>query len=394
MHSTDEKQALANAFATFNAHSVALHQSYAALQEQVARMATELRESRDARLKEQAEKIALAERLTHILEALPAAIVVMDDDGLVTDANAVAMELFGTPLLGVAWDRVAARCRLDATRADMFRIGSRWFTVTTSRPGAGGAIQVWTDVTEGHMAREQELRQSRLAMLGEMAARVAHQIRTPLATALLYATGSSVTADNRQRIVSRLRELEGMVEDMLAFARGTPPADSALNSRELLQQVAADATELVPDHVVVDLAPGLGGYALRGNQRALVGALHNLVANAAQHCGNPGRIRLSDTLDAHGWVRLIVQDNGPGIDDTVRERIFEPFFTTRPDGTGLGLAVVRSVAIAHAGDIECASDPDGSVFSLRLPLAPEGECADRDRLRSPVPSHQEELLYA
>ncbi|MEL7310353.1 MAG: ATP-binding protein [Pseudomonadota bacterium] len=368
MNKDEQQQTLARAFAEFNAHSLALHKSYEGLQRKLGEMAEALRASRAAEQRGQRENVLLTERLSGLLEGLPAAVVEVSSDDRVIAANAMAHALFGERLNSEAWSDVVHGCEIDLNGDALFRTHNRSYSVAQSRNRHDGKIFVFSDVTDFEAVREQEHRQSRLAMLGEMAARVAHQIRTPLATVMLYATNASSGVNSRERIVARLRELESMVDDMLLFARGTPPADEGLNSLELLECVAEDARVLLPPHVELTLKAGTGGFALRGNRRALLGALHNLVANAAQHCdASEGRIELSDSLDDNGKLCLRVRDNGCGIDAKLRQQIFEPFFTTRPDGTGLGLAVVRSVAQAHHGTVVCESDRVGSVFSLVFP---------------------------
>lgn len=368
MHKDDEKQALTEAFAAFNAHSMALHQSYESLQERIAEMAEALRESRAAEQAGRAKNVELATRLTGLIEALPAAVVEVQSNGAVTAANAMALQLFGNDLNGQIWPDVVSRYSIDLSDKTAWSHAGRCFSIAKRICRNGNALFVFTDITEAEQSRERNERQSRLAMLGEMAARTAHQIRTPLATAMLYATNTQSGDIARARIVSRLRELEAMVDDMLLFARGTPPADDLLNSTVLLERVVEDANALAPSHVQIVSRPTPGGFTIRGNQRALIGALQNLVVNAAQHCDDQnGLVELADRIDEDGRLCIDVRDNGPGIGAELRAQIFEPFFTTRPDGTGLGLAVVRSVAHAHDGDVTCQSEADGTVFSLRLP---------------------------
>lgn len=368
MHKDDEKQALTEAFAAFNAHSMALHQSYESLQKRMADMAEALRESRAAEQAGRAKNMELATRLSGLIEALPAAVVEVQSDGAVTAANAMALQLFGSDLNGQIWPDVTARYVIDLSGKAAWSHAGRCFSIAKSICRNGNALFVFTDITEAEQSRERNERQSRLAMLGEMAARTAHQIRTPLATAMLYATNTQSGDLARARIVSRLRELEAMVDDMLLFARGTPPADDFLNSTELLERVVEDASALAPSHVRIVSRPTPGGFTIRGNQRALIGALQNLVVNAAQHCNDDnGLVELADRIDEDGRLCIDVRDNGSGIGAELKAQIFEPFFTTRPDGTGLGLAVVRSVAHAHDGDVTCQSEADGTVFSLRLP---------------------------
>ena len=216
-------------------------------------------------------------------------------------------------------------------------------------------------------------------MLGEMAARLAHQIRTPLAAAMLYAaqigqrTGDELSVACAGKIESRLRDLEGMVQDMLAFAGGTPSDEEVIDARGLLDSVAETAAADLPDHLRVVTELRSGDFALLGNRTALSGALTNLVTNAIQHSGDPGVITLAAERDTDGDIALSVTDCGCGVSEALRQTIFEPFFTTRARGTGLGLAVVRSVAKAHGGDVELDTSQAGSTFTVRLPAINEYE---------------------
>ncbi|HHQ13825.1 MAG TPA: ATP-binding protein [Chromatiales bacterium] len=122
---------------------------------------------------------------------------------------------------------------------------------------------------------------------------------------------------------------------------------------------------------------------ITGNREALSGAILNLISNALQHSGPDARVCV-DVRIAHNRFELRVRDNGPGVAAEYRDRIFEPFFTSRPDGTGLGLAVVRSVARAHGGDVTLEKpDGTGACFLLSLPL----QAAD-SRQRDTASGHQ------
>jgi signal transduction histidine kinase len=117
--------------------------------------------------------------------------------------------------------------------------------------------------------------------------------------------------------------------------------------------------------IVADDAPGA---SLNVNEEALLGALTNLLANAAEAVDGAGRVTLRALRPRPGQVQFSVSDDGPGMSDAVRVRVFEPFFTTRPGGTGLGLAVVDRVARSHGGEAWCESQPgQGTTFHLRMP---------------------------
>ena len=121
-------------------------------------------------------------------------------------------------------------------------------------------------------------------------------------------------------------------------------------------------------HLIIDGTDVL--LELEGNRTALVAALTNLVRNAFEAAPD-----VVVTLKAElrgNRVELRVQDNGPGIAPGIHSRVFEPFFSTRPAGTGLGLAVVKTVAEAHGGDLEFASGPEcGTSIGIDLPATPD-----------------------
>jgi two-component system sensor histidine kinase FlrB len=212
--------------------------------------------------------------------------------------------------------------------------------------------------------------------MGEMVAGLAHQLRTPLAAALLYAgnlaeptLGPADRARCAERTLDRLRHLERLIRDMLSFAKG-----------EVFGQESFDVCELVAEleHTIEPVAArravhfesrcDCGSLNLAGNRKEIAGALTNLLENALQATPQDGRVALKAERVGER-VRFSVADTGRGIEPAIRERLFDPFFTTRADGTGLGLAIARGVARAHGGDITLSSKPgQGSTFVLELPV--------------------------
>ena len=219
-------------------------------------------------------------------------------------------------------------------------------------------------------------RHQRLAALGEMAATLAHQIRTPLSSALLYASNASnavLPATRRDELLGRaidcLHDLEQLVSDMLGFARGATASDAPVALQDITTAVSNAAHALLRPGQSLDIATTPESAIVCGNREALVGAVLNLVTNALQAAGSEARVSIQPRLEGN-TAELRVTDNGPGVPAALRQRIFEPFFTSRPEGTGLGLAVVRSVAEAHGGEIRLeTADGRGASFVLRLPLA-------------------------
>jgi two-component system sensor histidine kinase FlrB len=218
-------------------------------------------------------------------------------------------------------------------------------------------------------------RHQRLVALGEMAATLAHQIRTPLSSALLYASNAAnagLAPDRRDELLGRaigcLHNLEQLVSDMLGFARGAAASNAPVALADIAMAVTNSTPALVREGQRLNVATPPAAVVC-GSREALVGAVLNLVTNALQAAGPNATVDVESRLDGQ-MAEIRVTDNGPGVPTALRQRIFEPFFTSRPDGTGLGLAVVRSVAEAHGGDIRLdSSDGTGARFVLRLPLA-------------------------
>ena len=223
-------------------------------------------------------------------------------------------------------------------------------------------------------------RRERLSALGEMAAQLAHQLRTPLATALLYTghlTRPQVSENDRirfaEKTLSRLRYLERLIQDMLLFVKGARLSEVHFPLAPLLEELAQTmephATGKGVDFRITSPTPGM---MLRGDRQAISGALINLCENALQACKSGDRISLAVSGEGSPFAAFQVEDSGAGIPEAARERLFEPFFTTRGEGSGLGLAIVRQVAEAHGGWVEWASrDGGGSRFTLFLPFARE-----------------------
>jgi len=239
----------------------------------------------------------------------------------------------------------------------------------------GECILLLHDMTEAYALREQNRRNQRLAAMGEMAAGLAHQLRTPLSTALLYAghlSGEALDPQERKRFavkaIERLHHLEHLIRNMLQFVKGEPVPAGRVKLSVLIRKMQRVMTPQMQQRnlrfVVQDNSMGV---SLNVDRTALSNAVANLLDNAVQVSPAGGLIALTcETTEDE--ARLIVSDEGPGIDPTLHERVFEPFFTTRTEGTGLGLAIVHNLIQSMQGDIRIDSVPGaGTRFTISLP---------------------------
>jgi len=312
-----------------------------------------------------------------VLEAIPAGVLLVDADGIVQWANSTASRLLGAGIAGRSWTALREQA-LEASAGSegdlLLRDGRRMQVAQQPLESGTGRVLLLSDVTERRKIENLLARHRRLAATSEMAAALAHQVRTPLAASLLYATNAArgdLPAERRSELlgkaVSCLHDLERLVGDMLQFARGSTVPDQHFALDELLDGVETALGGIVQPGQSVAIARPAARVILAGNRETLAGALLNLATNALNAAGPAARLRII----AHAsrlQAEISVIDNGPGISADLARRIFDPFFTSRPDGNGLGLPVARAIARAHQGDVVLASGtPGATTFVLRLP---------------------------
>lgn len=371
------RASLEQAFELFNQMSTQLTASYSMLEARVTELKGQLALVSAQRMQELAEKERLANRLQNLLDLLPGGVIVIDAHGRVREANPAACELLGLPLEGELWRHVIARCfapREDDGHEVSLKDGRRLSISTRSLDAEPGQLVLLNDLTETRHLQDQLARHERLSSLGRMVASLAHQIRTPLSAALLYAshlTEQQLPVETQQRFAGRLKErlheLEHQVRDMLVFARGELPLTDRVTPKVLLQSLQAAALTHVQDLPIRWQCDSHDGEVLC-NRDTLVGAVLNLIENAVQASG--GDVRLKVHLYTRGnTLRLCVSDSGSGIEPAVLARLGEPFFTTKTTGTGLGLTVVKAVARAHQGELQLRSRLGrGTCALVLLPL--------------------------
>jgi two-component system sensor histidine kinase FlrB len=355
-----------------------LETSYKALTNQISRLTAELEAARMARRREHEERERLLARLAKLLDTLPGGVLIVDGDGVITDINPQAVALLGEPLRGERWDAVQARGHFPAHGT--LEIHGRKLSVRSeslSDTTDGEKVILVTDITFQQTLQQELSRKTRLTALGEMAARLAHQIRTPLASTSLYLShlDNELDAEKRHSICSSLREqvshTEGLITAMLAFVRGaaTEFTDTTI------ADVIADAIEscnadIESTNTVIEMDAIESDLHIDAAHDELVGGITNLVVNAIEASGRKPRIQIEARAINERTAMIRVTDSGRGIPPEALDRVFDPFFTTRAQGNGLGLAVLASTVAQHGGTVHAANRPEGGAqFTVLLPLS-------------------------
>ncbi len=403
----EASEQLENAFEIFNQFSEKLAASYSVLESQVSRLNKELEQAHSERLIQLAEKEVLATRLEGLLDALPAGIVVLDDDDCITQTNPVARLMLGNNpggnnLLGQNWQNVA-RQSIQAEADELRLQDGRWINLSvcplnTNSMGVDdtnankGKIILISDITEHRNMQIKINRQQRLTSLGEMVASLAHQIRTPLSSALLYVSTINHPINSEEdrirfadKIKERLHHLERMVNDMLIFARGDVTESEYINASDIMIQLK-NAVEPHREHnskrdqIQFHIASNLHKVKVKANKDVLQSALQNIIDNAIEACSHNNKsykdkqeqavIEIKAFLNTDNQFEINFSDNGCGMSEIIKDKVLEPFFTTRASGTGLGLSIVNETVNRYGGEMNIFSKQGvGSKFILKFPSA-------------------------
>lgn len=388
VRSLDGKQESApieQALSLFDQLSSQLTTSYRGLEQKVSQLKNDLSEEELHRREQLKEKEQLATRLSTLLEILPAGVVVLDGKGAVSECNPAAIDLLGEPLKGELWVDVIKKCfspKHDDGHEVSLKDGRRVRIETRSMTSGSGQLILLSDLTETRLLQAQVSRAERLSSLGRMVASLAHQIRTPLSTAMLYAghlcqpaIETPMRLDCADKLMSRLTHLEHQIRDMLIFAKGETRLAEQLTVVDFLESLRAAAEPVLHKaNVTSHWKNDTQKVGITCNKEALVGACLNLINNSIEAADlskenrEPLVLTIQAETDNEGRLCLVIADNGPGIPKNQQDKVFEPFYTTKPQGTGLGLAVVQAVVKAHHGEFTVKSSKDGLTAMMALPV--------------------------
>lgn len=331
----------------------------------------------------QAEQQALM-RLRKLVDLMPTGFLVIDNRGLIAESNPAAETLLGTQLHERAWIEVIQSCfapRPDDGHEVSLRNGKRVLLSTLAIPDEPGQLVFMTDQTQTRDLQSKLHHYQRLSEMGRMMASLAHQVRTPLSAALIYAThltGSELSDPHRIKFATKVKQhlihLEQQVRDMLIFARGETRLDDHIGAADLLIRIEDLLDQPLAQYdAECEFINRAGKVEIQCNLEALLGAVLNLVNNSLQACQANAALEILLERE-HNTLIISVSDNGPGMNDESLQKAKEPFYTTKTHGTGLGLAIAQVIARAHHGQFELRSEPEkGTCARFLLPLTESNE---------------------
>ncbi len=378
---------LNTAFDSFTKASRSLEACYGALQKRIETLTEELRD-KNARL---IEALREAERnkdyLDAVLCSMEEAIIVLDQREKITMMNKSA-----AGLLGLSGEKAKAAAGGDFSGLPMSisengaglvleASGRKYNVIVSDSPvvdsnGAprGRVIQI-KDVTAMRQMETLHERNKRLISLGEMAAKIVHEIRNPLCSIELFASMLERDVQEKEQkelaggISAGIHSLNNILTNMLFFARPQKAVMTRVNLRQISDEVMWLLSPFMESRGVRTQKRYAGDLEVRGDGELLKQTIMNLAINAAQAMAGGGAIEVC-LREEGGCAVLDIRDEGPGIEPENIEKIFDPFFSTKEKGSGLGLAIASKIMQAHGGSVRVSSEPGkGSTFSMYFDLA-------------------------
>ena len=321
------------------------------------------------------------QRISALIKAMPAAVVLLENQ-IVKIFNRAALQFF--PFLKadqlfaipVHWEAsiTPGEYLIQSLESAKLR---QTVQVVRIEEGFRTIIQI-QDITQNILSHQKSQQESRLTAMGKMAASIAHQIRTPLATALLYSShlcdlelDEPTKVEFTERLRKQLLGLEKLSKEMLQFVSNRPKQIELVSLSDLLLEVDQSLRPLCEEkgvelHAKLTEHP----FKISAEKSALVNAFIAVLENALK-VSEPGQV-IEMIMSANPQrCQIVMNDQGPGIPKEILGSLFEPFLSGHSTGTGLGLAIAKNAIEAHRGSITAENTAQGARFTITLPCIQE-----------------------
>ncbi|MGC8668940.1 MAG: GAF domain-containing protein [Chthonomonadales bacterium] len=370
-----------------------------------------LHEDREHRFR---ELDRLATQTDNILRSIATAVAVVDAAGYVTRWNDAAAALWGIPAeeaISQDYNVLVRRLKLPPEEVDQLAramskvrdtgdpvreyqlrlhpegrpelcVNMAVSPLTDRQGNRQGAVQATEDITDRITLEAEMARMSRLADIGKLAAKLAHELRNPLspikgaAQLIRKEYGHDANLNEFLDIIEEeVNTLNRITSELLDFARPLSLDLRPINLNDVIQKnLRFLAGYLSERRIACEFQPEASLPQIVADPRQMDQVIRNLAINAAQAMATGGRLSLATRYHpTRQAVAMEITDTGPGIPPEALDTIFQPFFTTKAKGAGLGLPIVRKIVETHGGNIAVHSLPgNGTTFVVSLPLAPPG----------------------
>jgi signal transduction histidine kinase len=380
---------LNEAFHNFTRASQTLQTHYDKIRERVQYLTQEL-EKKNVQLNSAIHEVSESkDYLQAVLQSIGEAIIVLDQQEKITMINRAAEELLCADVenvQGMMFNELDFTVKNSGSGTRITAAGTTYdvilsrSTVSDPEGSVRGYVVLIKDITMFKELERQNERNQRLIAMGEMAAKIVHEIRSPLCSIELFSnmlskdlkgTGHSDMADG---ISTGIKSLNNILTNMLFFAK---PQKPSLMDIKLAQAIEDSVSMLVPLIQIrgIHLSTDLNDAVVKSDSELMKQVFMNIILNAVQAMPDGGNLRIvTAETDEHFTASVI--DDGEGVDPQYIEKIFDPFFSTKDKGTGLGLAIAHKIMQSQGGFIRAYKNKEkGSTFCVSFPKI-HNQCSD------------------
>ena len=415
---TTDPKTLMEAFELFNQVSSNLTESYEKLKEEANELKIEVAQKNEELKRNLAENETLRNYLENIIQSISSGMIVIDIDGNITLVNQNAERIIGTTkkkLIGnnynVLFQNLLSIQKLKETisksapfelefpytnqKKEKFILGVTVSSIYNEKKQIDGYIIDFRDLKNIKALEEKAGRVTRLTAMGEMAAKMAHEIRNPLGSIELFASllkkqlaDKPEKVEIAENIISGVKNLNRTVTNILHFSRPADPEINEIEIEKLLENLVSFMIQKIPKNINVITKFGKKRYPTEGDSELLKQMFSNIILNGIQSMPEGGTLTVKTSYRKAlknrsakyyqnkskikipcSFLKINIADTGIGIDKENLNVVFQPFFTTRNRGTGLGLSIIEKIIQQHNGYINIKSKSGtGTLVSVELPI--------------------------
>ncbi|MCL0040805.1 ATP-binding protein [Thermodesulfovibrionales bacterium] len=364
-HSVD---LLSKAIETFNSASVTLVQYYNTLEDKVRLLTEEVDHKKQL--------------LNSILDSIDVGVIFFDKEGFIRIMNNASESLLrvnANDLIGGM--SIHAEIHDDVIvpeNGKSFYAIVSFLDVRDREGNIIGHVLIFKDITRLKQLESENERNRRLTAMGELAIKIAHEIRNPLGSIELFASllasdlMGTEQGDYAVRITKSVRSLVNTLDNMLRFTREIRPKPEYSCLNDAIRETCDEFKELFTSNNIRLYINEKGQYWMPVDKGLIKQALINILLNSVHAMINGGSIEIeirgTSYANSGGGVEIAIRDSGHGMDAETKGRIFEPFFSTKDRGTGLGMSIAEGIIKAHKGTIDIKSEVGhGAEFIIKLP---------------------------
>jgi nitrogen fixation/metabolism regulation signal transduction histidine kinase len=372
---------LNEAFCNFTRASKSLETYYKKLGEKVQYLTHEL-EKKNAQLEAAIQEVQESKDYLHtVIQSIGEAIIVLDQHEKITMINRAARHLLcldSRNISGTTFGDLDCKIEKCPSGTELTVKGRRYDVimsrskVTDSKGTIRGYVILIKDITRLKELERQQERNQRLISMGEMAAKIVHEIRSPLCSIELFSNMLSKDLEGTshsemaQGISTSIKSLNNILTNMLLFARPQKLSFKEIKLRDIIEESIKMLIALIEVRGI-NIYRKFSDETIEGDSELLKQVFMNVILNAIQAMPEGGTLEIKMSRDGESVVVAVV-DEGEGIDPENVEKIFDPFFSTKEKGTGLGLAIAHRIMQGHNGFIKAEKNKDkGSTFYLCFP---------------------------